>query len=417
MAAAPELTIKPNATRLLDLGVRTQVIGNAVRLAYQGAVVGRWAEPSGKERDVRVRLPERLRYDPAAVADLPLIRRGPQMLTIRQVATESIEDTPTRVTRVNRRRVGTIGAEPNSVPLGTANQAITRALESLGNGAADVGPRTVNGTEPTPPSAIKSAPSSPKVPPSPVRWEFAGTSKSQQDSFRQLGLGLGLSVVMMYLLLAVLYESAIYPLLVLSALPLATVGAFLGLLTLNQTLSLPAFIGLIALFGLVGKNSILLVDRTNDLRKQGLSRLAALQQAGPSRLRPILMTSAVLVISMLPVALKLGDGGEQRAPLGAVLVGGMTTSTFLSLLYVPVAYTYFDSFQSLLARLISWRPHWRWRTPARTVDRPSLPQPMRPAPFPVAGGATLAAERVQAFRSIARRRPKDRGPLARRAPG
>ena len=119
-----------------------------------------------------------------------------------------------------------------------------------------------------------------------------------------------------------------------------------------------AFIGLIALFGMVGKNAILLVDRANDLRKQGLDRTAALEQAGELRLRPILMTSIVLIFSMLPVALKLGEGGEVRAPLGAVLVGGMATSTVLALLYVPVAYTYFDSLGQLIGRLVSWRPRF-----------------------------------------------------------
>jgi hypothetical protein len=151
-----------------------------------------------------------------------------------------------------------------------------------------------------------------------------------------------------------------------------------------------AFIGLIGLFGMVGKNSILLVDRANELRKQGVERTAALEQAGESRLRPILMTSLVLILSMLPVALKLGDGGEVRAPIGAVLVGGMATSTVLALLYVPVAYTYFDSLGTLLGRLVSWRirlPSWRGRRPS------PIPTPTRSrgaadrSPLPVAGGA------------------------------
>ena len=165
------------------------------------------------------------------------------------------------------------------------------------------------------------------------------------------------SIVLMYMVLTVLYESWLQPVLILTALPLATVGAFLGLLVFHQTLSVPSFIGLIALFGLVGKNAILLVDRANDLRRAGAGpRRRRWSRPAPHRLRPILMTSAVLILSMLPVALKLGDGGEVRAPLGAVLVGGMATSTLLSLLYVPVAYTYFDSFGTLVSRLFGWRP-------------------------------------------------------------
>jgi AcrB/AcrD/AcrF family len=206
--------------------------------------------------------------------------------------------------------------------------------------------------------------------------------------------------------------------LILTALPLASVGAFLGLLVFNLTLSVPAFIGIIALFGLVGKNAILLVDRANDLRKQGLDRTAALEQAGPHRLRPILMTSAVLILSMLPVALKLGDGGEMRAPLGAVLVGGMATSTVLSLLYVPVAYTYFDSLGALFGKVFSFHlrwPFWARRSPAVPSSEAHRPKPRQPAPLPVAGGASVAVERVQAARGQ-QRRPRvsigRRGPVA-----
>jgi hydrophobic/amphiphilic exporter-1 (mainly G- bacteria), HAE1 family len=369
----------------MDLGLSTQTVGNAVRIAYQGQVTGRWTEPSGKERDVRVRLPDALRYNAEAVSDLPLIRRGSgqagggqvsalqagsTMLTIRQVASETIENKPSKITRVNRQRVAVLGAEPNGVPLGAATRATSEVLNGLSLPAG-------------------------------TRWSFAGQGDEQASSFRQLGIGLGMSILLMYLVLAILYESWLQPVLILTALPLASVGAFLGLLVFRQTLSVPAFIGLIALFGLVGKNAILLVDRANDLRKQGLDRNAALEQAGPHRLRPILMTSAVLILSMLPVALKLGDGGEMRAPLGAVLVGGMTTSTILSLLYVPVAYTYFDSLSALFGRLFSFKLRLPFRP--RSSDRDRRPQRRQLAPLPVAGGASVAVERVQAARGGQRR--------------
>ncbi|MFN8637398.1 MAG: efflux RND transporter permease subunit [Chloroflexota bacterium] len=393
MSAAPEMTLKPDTTRLMDLGLSTQAVGNAVRIAYQGQVVGHWTEANGTERDVRVRLPDALRYNAEAVSDLPLIRRGTvtgaggqavggPMLTVRQVASETIESKPSKITRVNRQRIATIGAEPNDVPLGTATKASTEVLNGLALPAG-------------------------------TRWSFAGQGDEQASSFRQLGIGLGMSILLMYMVLAILYESWLQPVLILTALPLASVGAFLGLLVFRQTLSVPAFIGLIALFGLVGKNAILLVDRANDLRRQGFDRQAALEQAGPHRLRPILMTSAVLILSMIPVAMKWGDGGEMRAPLGAVLVGGMATSTFLSLLYVPVAYTYFDSLGVLIGKLAGFRPRLpfgRGRSggagnsePLRPVASLASPRPSRP--LPVAGGASIAAERVQAVRG-GHRRPK-----------
>lgn len=295
IAAAPELTIKPDPSRLNDLGLTTQQVGSGGRVAYQGATVASWAEPNG-------------------------------------------------------------------VPLGRATQAATRAMQAL----------------PLPPG---------------THWSFAGAGDEQRDAFAQLGIGLAVSEVLMYMVLTVLYESAIYPLVGLTALPLATVGAFLGPLAFGQTLSVPSFIGLIALFGLVGKNSILLVDRANDLRRRGLDRATALEPAGEQRLRPIVMTSVVLILSMLPVALKLAAVPELRAPLSVVLVGGMATSTLLSLVFVPVSYTYFDSFQSWLGRCLRWRPRLvsLQNILLGRVHRPAR-EPAEQLPLPIAGASAPASE-------------------------
>jgi len=365
LSSSEEVTIRPDLARLRDLGVTAQQIGTAVRVAYQGAEVAKWAEASGKERDVRVTLPAEVRNQPETLANLPLIQRGDRMLTLQQVATLDRQQKPTTINRVDRQRVATLGAEPTiSVPLGTATEDATAAMNSVALPAG-------------------------------TRWELAGTGEEQQSSFTALIFGLAASIVLMYLVLTVLYESWLQPVLILTALPLASVGAFLGLLVFGQTLSVPSFIGLIALFGLVGKNAILLVDRANDLRRAGMSREAALEEAGPHRLRPILMTSAVLIFSMLPVALALSDSSSGRAPLGAVLVGGMATSTLLSLLYVPVAYTYFDSLSKLGGKVFHWRP-WAWRR--RASDS------ARPMPYAVAGGAGSVGERLQALRGGRRRR-------------
>ncbi|MFN8632304.1 MAG: efflux RND transporter permease subunit [Chloroflexota bacterium] len=362
MATAPEVTLIPDPSRMMDLGLTTQSVGNAVRAAYQGVVVGRYAEPSGTERDVRVRLPDALRHNTSAIASLPLVQRGNQLVTVGQVTTTQTEQSPTRIQRVNRQRIALIGADTQDVPLGTSIAATQKAMNGLSL-------------------------------PSGNRWEFAGQAADQADSFRQLSLGLLASVILMYMVLSILYENWLQPALILSALPLATVGAFAGLFIFHLNLGIVAFIGLIGLFGMVGKNAILLVDRANELRKEGMDRITALEQAGESRLRPILMTSIVLILSMLPVALKLGEGGEVRAPIGAVLVGGMATSTILALLYVPVAYTYFDSLGQLLGRLVSFRlrlPSWARRSseprPSRDRTRPER------IPLPVAGGAPTDVE-------------------------
>jgi HAE1 family hydrophobic/amphiphilic exporter-1 len=178
-----------------------------------------------------------------------------------------------------------------------------------------------------------------------------GDTKDQNDAFLQIFQALGLSIVLMYLVMALLFESTLFPLIVMLSLPLALVGAF-GLLTLTgNTLNIMSMIGMILLTGLVGKNAILMVDYTNHLRRQGKDRLSALLQAGPTRLRPILMTSMALILAMLPLAARFGDGGEWRAPLATTVIGGLLTSTFLTLLVIPSVYTLVDDAQLFLASL------------------------------------------------------------------
>jgi HAE1 family hydrophobic/amphiphilic exporter-1 len=200
-----------------------------------------------------------------------------------------------------------------------------------------------------------------------------GDTKDQNDAFLQIFQALALSLVLMYLVMALLFESTLFPLVVMLSLPLALVGAF-GLLTLTgNTLNIMSMIGMILLTGLVGKNAILLVDYTNHLRRQGLDRFSALLRAGPTRLRPILMTSMALILAMLPLAARLGDGGEWRAPLATTVIGGLLTSTFLTLLVIPSVYTIMDDAQTLLISL-----------PARIAGLVSMPSKnARPAPVPV----------------------------------
>ena len=261
--------------------------------------------------------------------------------------------------------------------------------------------------------------------PAGTRWALAGQGEEQQTRSASWASGSASSIVLMYMVLTILYESWLQPVLILTALPLATVGAFLGLLVFGQTLSVPAFIGLIALFGLVGKNASCWWTAPTTCAGRGWTGRRRWSRPAPHRLRPILMTSAVLILSMLPVALKLGDGGEIRAPLGAVLVGGMATSTFLSLLYVPVAYTYFDSFGVLMGKMFSFKLRLPFRRRATaTPTAPGSGQPTsggtgqptpRPwslagsMPLPLAAEASLAAERVQSARGLGRAQQRRTG--------
>jgi HAE1 family hydrophobic/amphiphilic exporter-1 len=177
------------------------------------------------------------------------------------------------------------------------------------------------------------------------------------------------------MLLAALYESMILPFATMFALPLAVIGAFVGLAATGNTLNLLSMIGVIVLMGLVGKNGILLIDYTNTLRQRGLSRSAALRQAGETRLRPILMTTVALVAGLMPLALGLEEGSETYKGMASVIIGGMLSSTVLSLLVVPCMYTYFDDLQRGILALWHWRPFR-----SRTKIEPAATPPAAPHP-------------------------------------
>ena len=166
-----------------------------------------------------------------------------------------------------------------------------------------------------------------------------------------------LCVLLAYMVLASQFESFLHPVTVLLAMPLSFIGAFGALLMTGKSISIVSFIGFILLMGLVKKNSILLVDYTNTLRARGMSRRDAIMQAGPVRLRPILMTTFAMVLGMMPVALGVGEGSDIRSPMGVTVIGGLITSLFLTLAVVPAAYDLFDDWKEKLgARIRKERP-------------------------------------------------------------
>jgi HAE1 family hydrophobic/amphiphilic exporter-1 len=169
-----------------------------------------------------------------------------------------------------------------------------------------------------------------------------GQGQMQAESFADILLSLALAVVFIYIVLAAQFESFTYPFAIMLALPMSLIGAVLGLLVFNSALSMMSMIGIIMLMGLVTKNGILLVDYANILRDRGLERTEALINAGATRLRPILMTTFAMIFGMMPVAFGVGEGSEFRAPMGQAVIGGLITSTLLTLFVVPVVYSILD---------------------------------------------------------------------------
>lgn len=174
-------------------------------------------------------------------------------------------------------------------------------------------------------------------------------AQNRESTYLFSALLIGLALV--YMLLASLYDNLLYPLIIQLAQPQAFVGALLALMITDKALNIVGFVGIIALVGLVGKNAILLVDYTNTLRARGRSRHEALVEAGPVRLRPIMMTTLAIILGMLPVALAIGRGSEFRETIGITIIGGVTLSTLLTLLVIPCSYTIFDDLSQALGRL------------------------------------------------------------------
>jgi len=180
----------------------------------------------------------------------------------------------------------------------------------------------------------------------------AGQAETMKESFMYLIFALWMAITISYIILAGQYDHFLHPLTILSALPLSTIGAFVALLIFGQTLNIMSMIGMILLLGVVKKNSILMVDFTNQLRGQGKGRDEALLQACPLRLRPILMTAFSTIAGVIPTAIGIGTGAEARRPMAIAILGGMVTSTFLTLYVVPAIYTYFDDVVPLSQRVL-----------------------------------------------------------------
>ncbi|HEY7068102.1 MAG TPA: efflux RND transporter permease subunit [Chloroflexota bacterium] len=355
----PETRLVPDRRRMADLGVTAQQAASALRTAVDGNVATKLRPAGRDEIDVRLIADAASRADLGDLSTMPLsgtVGNTPTNVYLSQVTTQETVNGPTSIDRRNRQRVVTIGAElASGVPLNDVTQPIQRAVRQL----------QAEGI----------------VPPGYV-VEMGGQAEDQAKAFGNLFLALGLSLVLDYMLMSALYESMIMPFSRMFSLPVAVVGAFIGLAVTHNTLNMLSMIGMIVLMGLVGKNGVLLIDYTNTLRHRGLGRTAALLESCPTRLRPILMTTAALLFGMMPLAAKLEEGSELYGGMATVIIGGMLSSTVLSLYVVPCMYTYFDDLQGLILRLWRWRP---FRRGGAEPEPPALDAPPPPRELEEAG--------------------------------
>jgi HAE1 family hydrophobic/amphiphilic exporter-1 len=319
----PEYRLVVDRDRAADAGLGTPPIARALGALLGGQAVTTYEDEEGEAVDVRVRLPPEMRRDAAQIGDLRIAApggRGPAALVPLSVLLRAERaTTPSEISRRDLSREVLLTANLEGVPIGTAVQRIREAA-----------------------ARIEMAPG--------YQIFFPGEAERMEESFGYMAEALLLAVIFVYLILAAQFESFFDPLSIMLSLPLAIVGMAGTLLATGDTLSIMSLIGLILLMGLVTKNAILLVDYTKVLRRGGMARRAALVAAGRTRLRPIMMTTLAMIFGMLPLALGIGQGAEMRAPMGRAVIGGLVTSTVLTLVVVPVVYTFFDDLGTWVRR-------------------------------------------------------------------
>ncbi len=321
----PELSIAVNHAEAAFLGVTTTTIGSTVAAALGGvAVPPLVTAPGAPVETVQVTLGGGPTLTPAQIASIP-VPAGRGTVPLDTVASLSEAPGPAKIIQINREYAVTVSASSPTGNSGPAMAALLSAARSVGL-------------------------------PTGYSVQLAGEALTQQQDFGPLIGALALSVLLVYMLLAALYESLLDPLAVLLAVPLATVGALGALWVTHLPVSIFALLAMIMLMGLVAKNAILLIDFAKTLRRRGMARNPAIVESGATRIRPILMTTATMVGAMLPLALGTGSGASERMPIGTVLIGGLLSSTLLSLLVVPVLYSLIDDGAGWLGELLRRAP-------------------------------------------------------------
>ncbi len=309
----PELQIHPDREKAESHGVSILTIANTINATIGGVRIGKFTS-NGKRYDIRVRLTEVDRSNPRDIQNIMVRNQQGEAVPLSAVTTAEIKPSLFSITRKNRERAITIYANPAS---GHSQQEALKIVEAIGK----------------------------QVLPDDYHLVFSGGSQAFKESFQSLIFALVLGIFVAYMVLGTQFNSFIHPLTVLLALPFSVTGAYLALFVSGCSINLYSMIGLILLMGIVKKNSILLVDFTNERRRQGMNVREALLDACPVRLRPILMTSVATVAAAVPAALAIGPGSETMVPMAVSIVGGVSVSTLLTLFVVPCAYEVFSRFE------------------------------------------------------------------------
>jgi HAE1 family hydrophobic/amphiphilic exporter-1 len=329
-AAKPQFAVVLKRELASDLGIGVAQLAATLRPLLAGLAVGNWRAPDDQYYDVQVRLAPSDRSRAADLGRVPLASSqqdpagGPRMVALREIVDVQEGAGAQQINRKEQLREVLVTANVFDRPAGDAANEVKARLAGI------------------------------SMPPG-YRFSMGGSSKDIEETLYYASQALALAVVFIYLILASQFASFVQPVAIMTSLPLSLIGVVLALLAARSTLNIFSVIGFIMLMGLVTKNAILLIDFVNQARREGAERAAAIVRAGAVRLRPILMTTLAMIFGMIPLASGLGEGGEQRAPMGQAVIGGVITSSLLTLIVVPVIYTYLDDLAAWARRLAGKR--------------------------------------------------------------
>ncbi len=326
-ADKPVIQVDVRRDAASDLGLSVSQIAASLRTLVAGQTVGNWRAPDDQTYDVNVRLAPDARNAPEDLARLPFTSSAvgsnadgsTRIVRLSQIASVSEATGPNQINRRDLAREVAINANVYNRSAGEISTDIRAALDTM------------------------------SFPPG-YRYQFSGSTKNMAESFGYAISALVMAILFIYMILASQFKSFLQPMALMTSLPLTLIGVVLALLMFRSTLSMFSIIGIVMLMGLVTKNAILLVDFAIRMREEGMERSAALLEAAKVRLRPILMTTLAMIFGMIPLAFALTEGSEQRAPMGQAVIGGVITSSLLTLVVVPVTYCYLDDLSQWLKR-------------------------------------------------------------------
>jgi HAE1 family hydrophobic/amphiphilic exporter-1 len=314
----PELKIKIDREKASRFGLTVGQVGAAVKAAAQGTVATQ-LRVGGEETDIRVRFKKSDRDTLDKIENLTVVTPTGVFVPLKSVAQISRGQGPVKINREDHLRVVSVTANVLNRDVGSVVGDIKKELANYNLPAG-------------------------------YFIEYGGSYKQMKESFSTLTLALLVGILLVYMVMASQFESLLYPFVVMFEIPLAFIGVGLALFLTRQSLSIPSFMGVIMLAGIVVNNAIVLIDYVNQLRRRGMDKFTALVQGGTTRLRPILITSLTTVLGMVPMALSRQEGSEMMRPMAIAVIGGLFASTVLTLVIIPVVYSLLDNFSNRILR-------------------------------------------------------------------